>query len=450
VAYGRDALGRIEEVTTREDAMATPVTVASSIAYEPFGPVAGLTWGNGLEAVYAHDEDYRLTGLDVADGATVIQDLAYGYDGRDDITSITDNETPARTQAFAYDALARLIEADGAYGLIEYEYDAVGNRTLRRVTTGGAVEKTYAYDSVSNRLETETRPGAVRAFTYDEAGNVVEDDQGGAEPTFTLHYNDAGRLVQVDEDATPTTEYALNAFGERVVKQPYGTPASATHYHYALDGTLLAESEADGDASVEYIVLPGVGAAGLPLALVPDPQGDPDELAYIHADHLGSAQAITDAGQAIDWDLVAGPFGELEDLTATLAYNPRLPGQVADVETGYRQNRFRDYDPSIGRYLQSDPIGLEGGLNTYAYVEGNPVNIVDPLGLDAFMCRKPLSWLPGDGQRNGPDWSVNPLFHQFVCVKIDDKVVCAGQRPEDRTDLFSPGAPTSDHFDDEY
>ncbi len=68
-----------------------------------------------------------------------------------------------------------------------------------------------------------------------------------------------------------------------------------------------------------------------------------------------------------------------------------FPGQYYDAETGFWQNGFRDYDGRTGRYLQSDPIGLGGGLNTYAYVNGNPVNLVDPLGLE------------GVGPWNGPD-----------------------------------------------
>ena len=102
---------------------------------------------------------------------------------------------------------------------------------------------------------------------------------------------------------------------------------------------------------------------------------------YVHTDHLGSPQKMTDATKAIVWDAVFTPFGQVHSITGTATNNQRFPGQYFDQETGYHYNYFRDYDPTTGRYVESDPIGLGGGLNTYGYAGGNPVSFIDPEGL---------------------------------------------------------------------
>jgi RHS repeat-associated protein len=93
---------------------------------------------------------------------------------------------------------------------------------------------------------------------------------------------------------------------------------------------------------------------------------------------------LTDATGAAVWDATYRPFGEAT-VTGALTFNLRFPGQYEDAETGLHYNYFRDYDPATGRYIQSDPIGLQGGWNTYAYVRGNPLRFVDPSGLEGVV-----------------------------------------------------------------
>jgi RHS repeat-associated protein len=120
----------------------------------------------------------------------------------------------------------------------------------------------------------------------------------------------------------------------------------------------------------------------------------PANLLYVHPDHLGSPQKLTDASQAVVWDAVFDPFRQEIAIAGLAAMQMRFPGQYADPETGYSYNYFRDYDPAIGRYLQSDPIGLIGGLNTFAYSYNNPISNVR-------VRRGPPCGYAGDGEDIG-------------------------------------------------
>ena len=86
---------------------------------------------------------------------------------------------------------------------------------------------------------------------------------------------------------------------------------------------------------------------------------------------------------------------------------PEIPRSDYQAETGINQNIFRDYDPAVGKYVESDPIGLGAGVNTYAYGEGNPVAVSDKFGLDTAQCTRRLNWVP---------FRAGPFFHQYVCV----------------------------------
>lgn len=173
------------------------------------------------------------------------------------------------------------------------------------------------------------------------------------------------------------TTYAYDADELRIVNTNSLT-GHVTHYVYDAAGQLIAEMNgATGAAIREYIWL-----GGLPIGYVDRlGSGGASRLFFIHADHLARPQKITDGTRTIVWDGVFAPFGEVHAVTGSIVNVLMFPGQVYDPETGLSQNWHRDYDANIGRYLQSDPIGLEGGINTYAYVGGNPTANVDPQGL---------------------------------------------------------------------
>jgi RHS repeat-associated protein len=131
-----------------------------------------------------------------------------------------------------------------------------------------------------------------------------------------------------------------------------------------------------------------------PIAFVHLAPDQAAEIYYIMTDYSHRPFIVANAAGAAIWASQADPFGvgapneDYDQDGINLTLNLRFPGQYFDAESGLHYNLNRYYDPTTGRYLESDPIGLKGGLNTYAYVGGNPVNFVDPLGLEM--------WLPGD------------------------------------------------------
>ena len=122
----------------------------------------------------------------------------------------------------------------------------------------------------------------------------------------------------------------------------------------------------------------------------------------MNRDQLGTPRVMTDGSKTVVWDAVFRPFGEVESLTGTATNDNRFQGQRLDDVAGFHYNYFRDYDPRLGRYIQSDPIGLAGGINTYAYAYSDPVGLVDPFGLQvaaapggAVPAIGPMTTIPG-------------------------------------------------------
>ncbi len=210
--------------------------------------------------------------------------------------------------------------------------------------------------------------------------------------------------------------------------------SAITHYVYDADGQLIAEMDgATGAVIREYIWL-----GALPIGYV-DRLGSAgaSRLFFVHADHLGRPQKITDAARAVVWDGVFAPFGEIHAVTGSIVNVLMFPGQVYDPETGLSQNWHRDYDANIGRYLQSDPIGLEGGINTYAYVGGNPNSFVDPDGKQAvpkpgtpWVPPFPPQYIPGTPE-NEQWWRDSNRIGKWLDQRLRDAYkACFGDEPK--------------------
>ena len=151
---------------------------------------------------------------------------------------------------------------------------------------------------------------------------------------------------------------------------------------------------------------------GLFCFLMASPLYAEKTLYFVHNDHLNTPQVLTNNSKNIVWQVDnQTPFGRMnvnEDPDGDgeiVEFNLRFPGQYYDKETGFHYNYFRYYDPSLGRYITSDPIGLEGGLNTYGYVYQNPLNWTDSSGL------APKDKWYGYNDKNFHDWAhqQNPL-----------------------------------------
>jgi RHS repeat-associated protein len=369
VNYARAVNGQVQTITKTTGG--GPVeTLASDIQYQPFGPLQSLTYGNGLVWTRSFDLDGRLTGQTTG----TLQSLAYAYDPVGNLTGLTDGLNSANNQTFGYDALDRLVSASGAYGTLTYTYDATGNRQSE---IHDANTTDYQYLLTDQRLQAQT--GAVnKTYAYDAAGHTLQ--AGSTE----FVYGANGRLNQAKQGPTVLADYGYDALGRRVTKTVTG---QIRYFSFDLDGKLLADENA-------YVYLDD-----LPLVQL-DSLGNPS---YLHPNHLGAPLKATNETGTVVWAADSEPFGKTSLVNPSVSVNLRLPGQYYDAETGLHYNYFRDYDPSLGRYLESDPIGLKGGINTYAYVGNNPINWVDPLGLESAKYNvptPPFVFPPGSPEYN--------------------------------------------------
>jgi RHS repeat-associated protein len=235
--------------------------------------------------------------------------------------------------------------------------------TARATDSAGAMTTSAAHElTVQGNLPPTvslTSPGANERFT------------APATVTLTADANDADGVARVDFFHGATLIGSAASSPYRVVWNPVAAGS------YLLTAQATDRLGASQSSAAVPITVNAPASAGLTIL-------------YLHADHLGTPRVATDDSQTVVWrnPPTSEPFGmalpeEDPDGDGRLTtINLRFPGQYFDQETQAHYNYFRDhYFPELGRYGQSDPIGLAGGVNTYSYVGGNPLGMVDPAGL---------------------------------------------------------------------
>ncbi len=368
VDYAHNALGLPAAITVTQ-AGGGAETLLAGVTYYPFGPPAVLEYGDGRQLKRSLNQNYQPGFIEDTQPGGL--SLGYQFDEVGNLVTLRrGDQSGPPLRDYSYDALNRLTSArDGTTDVLlqAYSYDATGNRIS---ATKGGVSKAYTYPNESHRLSSA---GGI-ARSYDAAGNTL------AAGTKRYEYNAAGRLSRSMDGFMVFPNYHYNGKGEQVWVDPGGYSMGHTYTIYDEAGQWLGEYDDFSNSYREVIWLDR-----LPVGVYAE-----GKLHYIQPDHLGTPRVVMDPvrqSAVWTWGLESEAFGDTppnqdsDGDGVDFRFDMRFPGQRYDQWSGLNYNYFRNYDANAGRYVESDPIGLEGGINSYAYVRGAPLRLYDRLGL---------------------------------------------------------------------
>lgn len=297
---------------------------------------------------------------------------------------------------YSYDAVGNIIKLKQEKHETSYQYDALDQLTQAKPDTTAQQAEAYSYDSIGNRIGSA---GQASAWQYNQLNQLSQWGEGGNQTTLSYttdghlaseashngqrhyHYNAAGRLDSISNDNNEIVHYQYDPFGRRISKTVNG---ETTYFIYSSEG-LIAELDQTGKITKAYGWEPDTDWGTSPLwVAIPtvDQTLQNASYHYLITDHTGTPQLAVNSNGEQSWKIQSDAFGNsILDEHNQITLNLRFAGQYYDGESGLSYNYQRDYDPRTGRYIEADPIGLAGGLNTFAYAGNNPLSYIDPYGL---------------------------------------------------------------------
>ncbi len=352
---------KVEEHLNARDRIATVLRNGSqevAIAYNSAGEKTRMTYANGIATEYGYNENGWLTSI--KDGHKVT-DLAMSYDAIGNMTQRADNLDAARTESYGYDVISQLTSFTRGTAVNKtYEFDLLGNRVKsveNGVTTSYTANNVNAYTAIAGGLHLTP--------SYDGNGNLISDGNH----QYAYNYNN--KLVSVaDQSAT----YKYDALGRRIAK-------NNTLYYYA--GLQMVEESTDGTVT-SYLYGDNIDEALM--------MSRGNETYYYHTNHLGSTMALTDAkgktAERVDYDVYGMPtFMDADGkvlAASAVGNNILFTGREYDAETGTYYFRARTMHPMMGRFMQKDPLMYVDGMNDYTYVCNGVIINIDDTGFGAI------------------------------------------------------------------
>jgi RHS repeat-associated protein len=414
--YSYDEYSRLTQITH-------PGGASLSYQYDPWNQVKSITFPDGYKLSYQYDLMRHVT--QVGDGKALVR---YKYSGQSNQTlrrlpngvttlyqfsplgqlTLLKHSRPDDTVISAfhyqYDPKGRITQSEettphGQTEITAYEYDSDG-RLIKAVLPGNS-SITYEYDHMGNRISQTDANGTIRyeydqrgwlakagstSFTYDNAGNILSKKENGQSTTY--QYDDENRLLEV-RTGKNTIRYTYDGNGNRVRRDVNGRVQNFLNGNN-LGLPQVAAEYGKADQMSHYLI--GESRVGRR-----SPNGD---TVYFLEDHLGSTRCVVDTQGKLLARYSYSPFGESKLVEGTAQTDWLFAGESWDPDAQLLYLRTRYYDPRLGRFLSPDmlpaSIADPATFNQYVYVSNDPVNQIDPLGLQ----RMPPPFRPPQFDRN--------------------------------------------------